>query len=86
MDVREQYYKIIKDNNIPNVLVELVELPYSRKLKILNELLIKFELSVVKLALNLYKLNYIDVKRVNLFVVRNTLISICTNLKASKNY
>jgi len=80
VDVRDQYFSIIKEKDLPNVLGCILELSYSNKLKILKELLDRFNLQDLKIALNLYKQNYIDLNRTQILYLKNVIISLCKNV------
>ena len=84
MDIRHQYFSIIKEKNLPNVLGIIPEISYSKKLKILTDLLGRFDEYDVKIALNLYKQNYIDLHRVQILYLKNVLVSLCNDYKTKK--
>lgn len=75
--MRKEYFDLLIKNNLPNTLGEIQELAYSKKIKIIEELLNKFELRKVKIALNMYKQNYIDIGRVDLMLIKNILKGLC---------
>ena len=78
---RNDYIVLLTLENIPNILGLINELPYSRKLKILEKLLKKYNKNYIIVALEEYKRNYIYLDRVNIFTIENILIGICNILK-----
>ena len=78
------YMQLLKMHKLPNVLGIIDEMPFSRKLKILKKLLLKFSNKEITIGLNEYKRNYIDVDRVNIFTIENILVGICEVIKNEK--
>ena len=75
------YMQLLKMHKLPNVLGIIDEMPFSRKLRILKKLLLKFSNKEITIGLNEYKRNYIDVDRVNIFSIESILIGICKRIK-----
>lgn len=74
--MREEYLKFISDNNIPDVLSMIKDLPYSKKLEYVKWLLDEFGLTITNMTLLEYERQYIDIKRVNLLIMENVLKSL----------
>jgi hypothetical protein len=64
--VRDEYFKYCKDRGIEHNLY-MTDVSYSRKLKIIGEVFEYFKGNVPKInkALRIYKLNYLNMGRVN---------------------
>lgn len=75
--MRSKYVQFILDNKISDILSEIPELSYSQKWAILDELLEKYSEHVINIALYLYKKDYIDLNRVKILLIKNTLKNIC---------
>ena len=75
------YMQLLKMHKLPNVLGIIDEMPFSRKVRILKKLLLKFSNKEIIIGLNEYKRNYIDVDRVNIFSTEGILIGICKRIK-----
>ena len=78
---RNIYIQLLKMHKLPNVLGIIDEMPFSRKVRILKKLLLKFSNKEIIIGLNEYKRNYIDVDRVNIFSTEGILIGICKKIK-----
>jgi len=74
MDIKEKYYSLIKEKSLPNVLGEILEVSYSKKISILEELLSRFDESVIKIALGIYKQNHVDINKINITRLKNELV------------
>ena len=77
--MRNKYIQFIIDNSIADILSEIYELSYSQKLIILENLLEKYPVEEINIALYIYKKNYIDLNRVRILLIKNTLITIMRN-------
>jgi hypothetical protein len=75
--MRNNYIQFILDNKIADILSEIPELSYSQKWAILNELIEKYSIEQINIALYVYKKQYIDLNRVKIFLIKNTLKNIC---------
>jgi hypothetical protein len=75
--MKDQYYQYIKTNGIQDVLSWINEIPYSKKLHMLEDILSVFDKSVVNVALAKYEENYIKTHRVVPMLCRNILVSLC---------
>ena len=72
--MREKYYDLINQYNIFDTLAEIDELSYSAKIKLIQTLIDKqFSINAIKMALYEYKINYIDVQRINLITMTNII-------------
>lgn len=78
---RTTYMQLLKMHKLPNILGIIDEMPFSRKLRILKKLLLKFSNKEIILGLNEYKRNYIDLDKVNIFSAEGILIGICKKIK-----
>ena len=78
---RNDYNAILYYEKLPNVLGLVEELPYSRKLKIIEKLLRRYKKENIIVALEEYKNRYINIDRVNIFTIENILIGICEVIK-----
>jgi len=77
--MRNKYIQFILDNSIADILSEIYELSYSQKSAILENLLEKYPVEEINIALYIYKKNYIDLNRVRISLIKNTLITIMRN-------
>jgi hypothetical protein len=75
--VRNEYFILIKDNKLADVLSLIPDLPYSSKTRVLEELLKSYPAEQVNKALYAYKAHYIDSNRVQIFKLKNTLKYFC---------
>ena len=82
---RNDYNAILYYKKLPNVLGLVEELPYSRKLKIIEKLLRRYKKENIIVALEEYKNRYIDIDRVNIFTIENILIGLCEKRKKEEN-
>jgi len=80
-DMREQYNKLIREKGISDILHTLTDLPYSKKLSILNKLLDKYSVEVVNVSLEEFHMQYILLNRVYNSRILNTLKGICERRK-----
>lgn len=77
IDFRKKYYKLLEEKGIDDVLKNLPNLPYSRKLTILESLLDTYTPSKVNKALHKYDLHYIKLDRVNYICIDNVIKGLC---------
>ena len=82
---RNDYNAILYYEKLPNVLGLVEELPYSRKLKIIEKLLRKYKKENIIVALEEYKNRYINIDRVNIFTTENILVGLCEKRKKEEN-
>ena len=82
---RNDYNALLHYEKLPNVLGLVEELPYSRKLKIIEKLLRKYKKENIIVALEEYKNRYINIDRVNIFTIENILIGLCEKRKKEEN-
>ena len=75
--MRNNYIQFILDNKIADTLSEIPELSYSQKWAILNELIEKYSIEQINIALYVYKKDYVDLNRVRILLIKNTLKNIC---------
>ncbi len=75
--MRKDYFSLIKEKELNDTLSEVDTLPYSSKQRILTDLLKKYPSLIINQALNLYKINYIDSNRVEIFKLKNTIVYYC---------
>jgi len=78
---RKVYNDFIKRHSIHNTLGDIPELSYTKKFSILSDLQVIYPVDVINRALNDYRVNYIDLKRVDLSRVKNTLVYYCNIYK-----
>ncbi len=71
------YYRLIQDRGINDVLYLIPEIPYSKKINILKELIKNFPVDVINRSLDTYKTEYIDLNRVLIYKLKNVLIYYC---------
>lgn len=75
--MREEYYTLIKQYGFLDIFSEIEELPYSKKTKLIQDLIDKkYSINAIKLALYEYKMNYIDLERINLTAIGRILESL----------
>ena len=75
--MRNNYIQFILDNKIADILSEIPELSYSQKWAILNELIDCYSIEQINIALYVYKKDYVDLNRVRILLIKNTLKNIC---------
>jgi hypothetical protein len=75
--MRTEYYNLIKEKSISDILSEIDFLSYSYKKNLLELLLKRYNPLTINLALNEYKLRYIDCKRIDTNKLRGQLIYYC---------
>ena len=78
---RNDYNALILYESIPNVLGLIDEIPYSKKLKIIEKLVKRYNRKKIIIALNEYRERYINLNRINIFTIENILISMCEELR-----
>jgi hypothetical protein len=83
--MREQYYHFILDHHLSDTLIEVPEISFSLKISILDELLSLYSKQVINIALYNYKQNYIDLNRVKIVLLRNTLKNLCERIQNGAN-
>lgn len=74
--MRDNYLKYISNNNIPDILSRIPDLKYSKKLEYVKWLFDTYGGMITNLTLLEYEREYIDIKRVNLFIIENVLKSL----------
>ena len=82
---RNDYNAILYYEKLPNVLGLVEELPYSRKLKIIEKLLRRYKKENIIVALEEYKNRYTNIDRVNIFTTENILVGLCEKRKKEEN-
>ncbi len=75
--MRTEYYKLIKEKSISDILSEVDFLSYSYKKNLLELLLKRYNTLTINLALNEYKLQYIDCKRIDTNKLKGHLVYYC---------
>lgn len=75
--MRSEYYQFLKKYNIADILSEIEDISYTFKLNILKELIQSFSPEKINMALNNYKIDYINIERIDLFKLKNVLIFYC---------
>jgi len=83
--MRDAYYEFIRKNAIQDSLSWIEDIPYSKKLNILEEILTIYNKEILNRALNLYEKNYIEKHRVVSYMIRNTLVSLCKTIKLQED-
>ncbi len=79
--MRSDYYKFIQQHSISDILSEIDILSYSKKQDILEYLVSFFTSETINMALNQYKINYIDAKRIDVKRLHNILLYFCNQNK-----
>jgi hypothetical protein len=79
--MRTEYYNLIKEKSISDILSEIDFLSYSYKKETLEFLLQKYTSDIINQALNKYKINYIDINRVDVRKLRGYLVWLCEQAK-----
>ena len=74
---RNKYYSYLLDEGINDMLYNVPQLSYSKKLKLLKELRSAYTAEQINLAFNTYDLEYIKLNRVDLNRIKNTLKFYC---------
>jgi len=79
--MRQIYYNFIREQNINDILSNIIEISYSQKLKLLQNLQKNFSTKLICMALNEYDMKYIRKNRIQLNILYNTLKGICQRYK-----
>lgn len=77
--MKEEYYKLLKEKKLSNVL-DLIsgDIKYSYKYKLLQDLIYKFkDINIINKSLDTYKLDHIDLNRVQIYRLKSWLIYYC---------
>ena len=76
---KQRYYELIQNPNykFDDVLKDIPELSYSKKLEIMEGLLEEHTIIDVKKALVIYKKSYIDIGKVDLTMIKGVLSGLC---------
>jgi len=83
--MRDEYYAFIKSQEIQDTLTWIEDMPYSKKLHILHELLLVYPVSIINRALTQYEENYVRQHRVISYMTRNILVNFCKTLQAKES-
>ena len=83
--MRDAYYDFIRQHAIQDALSWIEDIPYSKKLNILEEILTVYNVELLNRSLHLYEENYIKKHRVVSYMIRNTLVSLCKSLKLQED-
>ena len=75
--MRKDYYNLIKEYGLSDILSEIQNISYTKKQIILSSLLETYSPQTLNMALNDYKIKYIDLNRVDVFRLKNTLKYFC---------
>ena len=75
--MREQYYDLIKENNLEDKLSWVDDLTYSKRCEILKHLLEKYTVETINYALRQYENRYIRLHRIIPYMTKNVLINLC---------
>jgi predicted transcriptional regulator len=79
---KEKYYDLIKENELTDSLKEMVSIPYSKKYKIIKQLIESgYSKDEINNSLRIYKKCYIDIGRANNITIDNVLNKICKSKK-----
>lgn len=78
---KDEYYQLIKEKGINDIFSYIEELPYSKKIQIIKELLNKYKSDTLNMALNDYYINYILIRRVDLSSIVGILKGLCKRNK-----
>ena len=73
--MRKEYYAFLEKTRIRDLLSLIDEIPYSKKLSIVQNLYEKYNVSIINQAFNDYQQNYLY--RVDLRILENVLKGIC---------
>jgi hypothetical protein len=80
--MRSDYYNFIKQESISDILSEIDFLSYTQKQKLIEHLLKSYSVLTINLALNEYKIRYIDSNRVDTKKIKGHLIYYCKQFKS----
>ena len=80
--MKKAYYSYLNQHSISDILYNISEMSYSEKIKIIKKLLHLYTPSIINLALEDYKTNYIQNNRVNLITIFFILKGICKKFKS----
>lgn len=78
--MRQKYYELLKKYNIRDCLFLVEDLSYSRKFKIIDNLLKSYSPETINQSLNCYEFNYIRLNRVNIILIENILKNNCKRI------
>ena len=82
--MKDDYFLLLKENRITNILGFLDDLSYTKKYKIIEKLLEKYSIDIINNCLYYYKHSYIDMKKVNYIYIDKVLVGICNRLVKEK--
>lgn len=79
--MRDKYISFIQQHHINDILHYIEDMSYSKKYKMLDNLCKKYSVHIINRALQIYKENYIDIQRVNLYIIENQINYICKQIQ-----
>lgn len=82
--MRKEYYKLLNNNQVLDILYTIDDMPYSKKYKILEAVLEKYSSEIVNSALINYRDNYMNKGKYNLNFLKNTLLYLCRKEKENE--
>lgn len=75
--MRKEYYTFLDRTGIRDFFSLIDEIPYSKKLNILEKLHKDYSVGTINKALNEYEINYFRLHRVRLHIIENVLKGLC---------
>lgn len=82
--MKDQYYELIRSKEIQDTLSWVDELSYTKKFEILSEVLKKYSVEQLNLALRHYEIKYIRIHRVIPYLIKNILLNYCKRNEIKK--
>jgi hypothetical protein len=83
--MREDYYKFILEQGIQDTFSWIEDMPYSKKISILEEVLNLYGVEILNRALFLYEQRYVKEHRVISYMTRNILVNFCKTIQLKEN-
>jgi len=83
--MRDVYYLLIREKGIQDTFSWIEDMPYSKKISILEELLNLYGVETLNRALFLYEQRYVKEHRVVSYMTRNILVNFCKTIQIKEN-
>lgn len=84
--MRKEYYIFLDNTGIRDFFSLIDEIPYSKKLNILEKLNKIYDTQSINKALNDYEMNYYRLHRVRLNIIENVLKGLCQKYFIKNNF
>jgi hypothetical protein len=75
--MRNNYYNLIQKYHLPDIFLSIEDLSYTKKCELLNILINKYDITIVRAGLYTYQKQYIESDQIDIRKVRGHLIYCC---------